>query len=88
MSSKIPQIYYLTEYTLVRIIKAWPRSRYRATSANAVSILGFRDREMTKNPKCVRSANRRIGTLPARTAKRQSDKTAAPLVTKPLVSFG
>jgi hypothetical protein len=72
MSSKILQIYYLTEYTLGRIIKAWPRSRYRATNANAVSTLGFHDREMTKNPRFAQSASRPIGTLPARAAKRQS----------------
>jgi hypothetical protein len=72
MSSKIPQIYYLTEYTLGHIIKAWPRSRYRATSANAVSTLGFPAKGMMRNPKFAQSVNRLIGTLPARTAKRQS----------------
>lgn len=77
MSSKIVKICYLTEYTLGRIIKAWPRSRYRATSANAVSTLGFRDKGMTKNPRCAQSANRLIGIRPAsRIAKRQSGARA------------
>lgn len=73
MSSKIFQVYYLTEYSFGRTMLIWPKLRYRAISANAVSTLGFRDREMTKNPKCARSANRLIGIRPAsRTAKRQS----------------
>jgi hypothetical protein len=72
MSSKIPQIYYLTEYTLGRIIKAWPRSRYRATNANGANTLGFHGKGMTKNPKFAQSASRLIGILPARTAKIQS----------------
>ena len=75
MSSKISQVYYLTEYSFGRTIQAWPKLRYRATSANAVSTLGFRDREMTKNPRFAQSANRRIGILPAsQTAKRQSER--------------
>src|SRR6476646_11325039 len=73
MSSKIFQVYYLTEYSFGRTILIWPKLRYRAISANAVSTLGFHDREMTKNPKYAQSANRRIGTLRAsQTAKRQS----------------
>jgi hypothetical protein len=73
MSSKISQVYYLTEYIFGRTIQAWPKSRCKATGANAVSTLGFRDREMTKNPRCAQSVNLRIGTLRAsQTAKRQS----------------
>jgi hypothetical protein len=44
---------------------------------------------MMRNPKYVQSANLPIGTLRVnRTAKRQRNKTATPLVTKPLVEFG
>lgn len=73
MSSKIFQVYYLTEYSFGRTILIWPKLRYRATSANAVSTLGFHGKGMTKNPKSVQSANRLTGILPASlTAKRQS----------------
>jgi hypothetical protein len=88
MSSKIPQIYYLTEYSFGHTILIWPKLRYRATNANVANTHGFPGKGMTKNPKYVRAVNRRIGTVPARTAKRQSDKTAAPLVTKPLYGCG
>jgi hypothetical protein len=73
MSSKIPPIYYLTEYTLGRIIKAWPRSHFRAINANGANTLGFHAKGMMRNPKFARAANRLTGILPAsRTAKRQS----------------
>jgi hypothetical protein len=72
MSSKIPQIYYLTEYSFGHTILIWPKLRYRATNANGANTHGFPGKGMTKNPKYVRAVNRRIGTVPARTAKRQS----------------
>jgi hypothetical protein len=84
MSSKIVKIYYLTEYRFGRTMLIWPKLRYRAISANAVSTLGFHAKGMMRNPKFAQSASRLIGTLRARTAKRQNDKTATPLVTKPL----
>jgi hypothetical protein len=73
MSSKIFQLYYLTEYSLGRIMSTWPRSRYRAINANGANTLGFRDKGMTKNPKCARVVNHLTGTRRAsRTLKRQS----------------
>ena len=73
MSSKILEVYYLTEYSFGRTIQAWPKLRYRATSANDANTLGFRDREMTKNPKCAQSVSRLTGIRRAsRIAKRQS----------------
>lgn len=73
MSSKLFQVYYLTEYSFGRTIQAWPKSRFKATSANGANTLGFHGKGMTKNPRCVRVANRLTGIHPAsRTAKRQS----------------
>jgi hypothetical protein len=73
MSSKISQVYYLTEYIFGRTMLIWPKLRYRATSANGANTHGFRAKGMMRNPRCARAANRRIGTLPAsRIAKRQS----------------
>jgi hypothetical protein len=87
MSSEISQVYYLTEYSFGRTILIWPKLCYRATSANAVSMFGFPAKGMMRNPKFAQSANRLIGIRPAsRIAKRQRNKTATPLVTKPLVS--
>lgn len=75
MSSKISQVYYLTEYSFGRTIQTWPKLLYRATSAKDANTLGFRDREMTKNPRCARVVNRPTGIHPAsRTAKRQSGR--------------
>lgn len=73
MSSKISQVFYLTEYSFGRTMSTWPKLRFKATSANAVSTHGFRDREMTKNPRCAQSASRLTGIRRAsRKAKRQS----------------
>ena len=73
MSSKILTVFYLTEYSFGRTILIWPKSRFKATSANGANTLGFRDREMTKNPKSVRAVNRLTGIRRAsRTAKRRS----------------
>jgi hypothetical protein len=73
MSSKIFQVYYLTEYSFGRTILIWPKSRFKAINANAVSTHGFHAKEMMRNPRFAQSANRRIGTLRAsQTAKRQS----------------
>jgi hypothetical protein len=73
MSSKIVKIYYLTEYRFGRTMLIWPKLRYRAISANAVSTLGFHAKGMMRNPKFAQSASRLIGTLRASLrAKRQS----------------
>jgi hypothetical protein len=73
MSSKIVEIYYLTEYRFGRTIQAWPKLRYRATSANAANTHGFHGKGMTRNPRCARVVNRLTGTPRAsRIAKRQS----------------
>jgi hypothetical protein len=73
MSSKIVEIYYLTEYRFGRTIQAWLKLRFRAISANAVSTLGFHAKGMMRNPKFAQSASRLIGTLPAgQPARRQS----------------
>jgi hypothetical protein len=73
MSSKIFRVYYLTEYSFGRTILIWPRSRYRATSANGANTLGFHGREMKMNQRCVRSVSRLIGIRPeSRTEKRQN----------------
>jgi hypothetical protein len=73
MSSKIFQVYYLTEYSFGRTIQAWPKLRYRATSANGANTLGFHGREMKMNQRCVRSVSRLIGIRPeSRTEKRQN----------------
>ena len=61
MSSKIFQVYYLTEYRFGRTILIWPKSRFKATDANAVSTHGFHAKEMMRNPRFAQSANRRIG---------------------------
>jgi hypothetical protein len=74
MSSKIFQVYYLTEYHFGRTILIWPKLRYMATSENAVSTHGFHAKEMMRNPRFAQSANRLIGIRRAsRTAKRQSE---------------
>jgi hypothetical protein len=73
MSSKIVEIYYLTEYRFGRTMLIWPKLRFKATDVNAVSTLGFPAKGMMRNPKFARAANRLTGILPAsRTAKRQS----------------
>jgi hypothetical protein len=73
MSSKISQVYYLTEYIFGRTIQAWPKSRFKASSANAVSTLGFHAKEMMRNPRCVHAVSRLTGIRHAsRTTKRQS----------------
>jgi hypothetical protein len=73
MSSKISQVYYLMEYSFGRTIQIWPKLRYRAISANAVSTPGFHAKEMMRNPRFAQSANRLTGIRRAsRIAKRQS----------------
>jgi hypothetical protein len=73
MPSKIFKVYYLTEYSFGRTIQAWPKLRYRASSANAASTHGFPAKGMTRNQRCAQSASRLTGIRRAsRTVKRQS----------------
>lgn len=73
MSSKISKVYYLTLYSFGRTMTAWPKLRYKATSAKGVNTFGFHGKGMTKNPRCVHAVNRLTGIHPAsRMVKRQS----------------
>jgi hypothetical protein len=75
MSSKIVEIYYLTEYRFGRTMLIWPKLRFKATDVNAVSTLGFPAKGMMRNPKFAQSVNRLIGTLRAsQMEKRQSGR--------------
>jgi hypothetical protein len=75
MSSKISTVYYLTAYSFGRTIQVWPKSRFKATSANGANTHGFQGKGMTKNPRCVHAVNRLIGTPRAsQIAKRQSGR--------------
>src|ERR1700682_5122922 len=73
MSSKISQIYPLTEYPTGHIMDAWPRLRCKAINANVANTLGFPGRPAKGSQRFVRAVNRLIGIHPeSQTEKRQS----------------